>query len=361
MSQRVKDILVFLGLGSAAVIICSMVIGVWKNASQVFEENIPYAKIEGTTMGTVRYTVKVVHLDSEVDGVEIDSLTKGIEEILVGVNQDMSTYIADSQISQFNEARHTNVVEISDGFRKTMEVSLWAARETGGVFDPSLAPLINLWGFGEDGSTVEVDPAELAAAKERCGWEKIELSEAGLRKTHPDLELNLSAVAKGFAVDAVSDFLTARGYANHYVEIGGEVVCRGYNASRKRWRIGIQEPSKDAPERPKYVVFLDDSALATSGDYRNFLIVNGQEVAHIIDPRTGEPAGHKVASVSVLAKDCATADAIATALYVMGDEEGLKWVEAREGIEAMFLVREKHYMLKRTTVGFDEKLQEWGR
>lgn len=307
--------------------------------------------LRGETMGTT-WEVKIV---GEVPA----SLHKKVEEGLLQINAEMSTYIEGSQIRVFNAAGSNDVVRVGTHFQKVLAAALDWSERTGGAFDPTLDPLINAWGFGyADVPLQEPSALELQHALARCGAYWIHLEGDGIRKGHEGVELNLGAVAKGYAVDWIAEQIAEQGVENYYVEIGGEVRCGGERAGGGPWRIGIEMPMAGA-QGVFRAVEIENMALATSGDYRNFRKVGDQWVAHILDPRTGKPVKHRVASVTVYAEACMDADAVATALYVMGDAEGLPWVERTEGIEALFVVREPSGSLRvLSSEGFSEILLE---
>lgn len=319
------------------------------------QELAPVVAWHGSTMGTT-YEVKLAGVT--VNDADLDRLTREVDRELVAVNAAMSTYIADSEISLFN--RMTSVEEVQDisyRFAEVMLRSIQVYEETGGAFNPALGPLIDLWGFGA-GSTDVGAPAEEEVRErlEVISFDHVVLEEGGLRKRDPRVEINLSAVAKGYAVDRIHLLLQEEGFDHIYVEIGGEVVCSGLNPAGEAWQIGIQMPERDASASFLRVVRLENRALATSGDYRNFMGDAEEHRHHILDPRTGWPAGHSLASVSVLAEDCMTADAVATALYVMGTEEGMEWLSSRPELEALFIDRHEGGFSFTATPGFDEAL-----
>ncbi len=295
------------------------------------------AEWSGTTMGTT-YTVKIVPPPSSAP--DLDDLRARVEAELLAVNQAMSTYLADSEICRFNRWERPEPFPVGEGFDRVLRRARELHAATGGAFEPTLGPLIDLWGFGAAAPPLhEPDAAVLRPLLARIGMDKLRPVDGGWRKDDPLLNLNLSAIAKGYGVDRVSELLHGAGYSNTYVEIGGEVVCRGVNASGVPWRIGIQVPDASRPEGVMRIVPLDNRALATSGDYQNYREIDGRVAHHILDPRNGRPARHDLTSVSVLADDCMTADALATALFVMGADEGMAWVRAHEGVEALFIRR----------------------
>lgn len=290
-------------------------------------------------MGTT-YSIRLA--DAPLGRRELVRLQTDVDAALAEVNRQMSTYQPDSEISRFNRAGANEPVAISADFANVLSRALVLAESTGGAFDPTVGALVNLWGFGPDGLRREVPTADqIAAARQQVGWRHLRLTPDGrLAKDIPDLQLDLGAIAKGFGVDRVAALLRERGIRNFLVEIGGETLGEGLNVQGEPWRVGVLKPDGSA-DLHGVARLTGGKAIATSGDYRNFYRdENGRIQAHIIDPRTAAPVRHAVASVSVLADDCLTADALATALFVLGPDEGLPLLAARfPGVEALFLLR----------------------
>jgi thiamine biosynthesis lipoprotein len=297
-------------------------------------------KMTGATMGTT-YSIKI--LENKVGQAGVEALKTEVDARLAAINRAMSTYIPDSEISLFNLHASTEPFPVSDDFAVVTKLAIELCRDTGRAFDPTLDRLINRWGFGPQGPQKTPDPAEVARDLELTGCEMIQMNDAGgakLAKAHPEATLNLNAIAKGWGVDEIARLIESKGITNYFVEIGGETFARGQSEKARPWRVGIDRPEEGAVPGENFdlVVELDGKALATSGNYRNFLVgENGQRINHILDPRSGQPSVTSLASVSVLAPDCATADAVATALFVMGLEEALAWVNEKDGIEAAFI------------------------
>jgi len=266
-------------------------------------------------------------------------LTGTIGATLERVDALMSHYRDDSELSRFNRSEGLDPFPVS---AETLEVLL-LAREvgalSGGALDVTVAPLVNAWGFGPGPRPGDVPGEErIAALLELVGSDRIavDASASTLARTRPGVMLDLSAVAKGYAVDLVSEALAAEGLENALVEVGGEVRAAGRNASGAPWRIGVELPESGLPALHG-IVPLSGRALATSGEYRNYRIVDGVRSSHTVDPRTGHPIRHALASVSVIADTCARADALATALNVLGPEEGWQLATAHD-LAALFLV-----------------------
>lgn len=311
------------------------------------------ALLSGQTMGTT-YSIRLAA--SPLGRGDLHRLQADIDDALAEVNRQMSTYLPDSEIARFNRAGANEPIAIPPDFRFVVRRALEIAEATGGAFDPTVGALVNLWGFGPDGRPRATPSAEqIAAARATTGWRHLRLAPDGrLAKDVPGLRLDLGAIAKGFGVDRVAALLRGRGLANFLVEIGGETLGVGVHAAGEPWRVGVLKPDGSA-DLQGVAHLTDGRAIATSGDYRNFYRDESGELrAHVIDPRTAAPVGHAVASVSVLAGDCGTADALATALFVLGPDEGLPLLAARcPGVEALFLVRDEASGFRETaTPGF---------
>lgn len=293
----------------------------------------------GSTMGT-GYSVKI---SGRINKKMLKALNLRIKQELVEVNRQMSTWDPESEISRFNHSGSLDGFQCSEAFAKVVRRALELSGQSGGAFDPTLQPLLNLWGFGSeaDESKVPTD-AEVAAAKARTGWEKLRVdADSRLWKTDPELSLALGAIAKGYGVDAVGAILKEFGLEDWFVEIGGEVLAHGVNPDGVPWRIGIQLPTTNPMDMSlQGIVHVDHGAIATSGDYRNYMEEDGVVYSHILDPRTGRAVRSDTASVTVSAPDCMDADGLATALFVMGADDGIAWIETLDGVETMFLVRD---------------------
>ncbi len=297
----------------------------------------PVFDLAGDTMGTT-FRVKVAVPSLSRD--EFAALAVAITDRLAQVNALMSTWDPDSEISRFNRHRSTEPFPVSPGTRHVMAAARRVSALSSGAFDITIRPLVQAWGFG-DGARVPGGPdrVELALLRQRVGWERVQVGVSGLVKSHPDAVCDLSAIAKGYAVDAVSDDLEGLGYANHLVEVGGELRARGHKPDGEPWRVAIEVPEAGSPRAIHEVIRLD-RGMATSGDYRNYYEQDGVRISHTIDPRTGRPLGHGLASVTVLADEAMWADAWATALNVLGPDEG--YTRALEqDLAAYFIVRAK--------------------
>jgi len=291
--------------------------------------------LTGRTMGTT-FTVKlVVPPERAVSQEEVEAT---IRDAVDAVDTTMSTYRDDSELSLFNRSG-TEPFEVSDSMIEVVEEAQRIAELSAGAFDVTVGPLVDAWGFGPDSVGEPPEDDVITALLAENGYRMIEVDpeNRALRKARAAIRCDLSAIAKGYAVDRVALGLTALGLFDFMVEIGGEVKTAGRNAAGEVWRIGIERPETGS-EGLWSAVGLVDSAMATSGDYRNYYERDGVRISHTIDPRTGRPVSHRLASVSVIHPSCMTADALATAISVLGPGEGRELVE-REGLAALFLVR----------------------
>jgi thiamine biosynthesis lipoprotein len=310
--------------------------------------------LSGPTMGTW-YHVKIVAVPS---GVTKQDLQRMVDERLVQINQQMSTYLPESELSRFNLRADADWFPVSPDLAKVVAAAQQVARDTGGAFDVTVGPLVNLWNFGPNPKQGQIpDDEEIAAARGRVDYRRVEVRHTppALRKTRPDVYVDLSAIAKGFAVDSVAGMLNELGIDAYMVEIGGEVRTRGRKSDGTAWRIGIERPVSSGRMLQR-VVELGDDALATSGDYRNYFDWQGRRYSHEIDPRTGRPVEHSLASVSVVTADCMTADALATALIVLGPEQALRFAEANQ-IDVFLISRQGEDFEELSTPGFSARIR----
>ncbi|MBR9986369.1 MAG: FAD:protein FMN transferase [Desulfosarcina sp.] len=296
-------------------------------------------QLSGKTMGTT-YHIKVVTgwLTSGTD------LQRQIDDRLASINKSMSTYDPTSEISRFNAFTTANdSFSPSADLLEVLRVAAELHRLTDGAWDGTLDPLVNLWGFGRNGSVGQVpDERDIRQALAHVGFDRIVLDPSGtLSKRDPVVTLDLASIAKGFGVDAIARLLGDNGFLHFLVEIGGEVYARGRRKDGNAWRVGINRPEKEAAFNDVYqAVPLTDRAMATSGDYRIFFNVDHQSFAHILDPRTGRPVTNGVVSATVVAANCTVADGLATALMVMGAEKGLALVNRLASVECLIVVRQ---------------------
>ena len=264
----------------------------------------------------------------------------------------MSTWDPGSELSRFNASASTGWFAVSADTLAVVEEGLRVARVTGGAFDVTVGPLVELWGFGPDGVRARPSDEALAAARVAVGSAGIEArtDPPAIRKRDPRARLDVSAIAKGFAVDAIAVLLAEEGARGFLVEVGGEVRAAGRKAEGEPWRVAVERPPPVAGAPPR-VLELVDRAVATSGDYRAVFEEDGTRYPHVIDPRTGLPVTTGVASATVLAATAMEADAFATALMVLPPADGLRLAE-REGLAARLLVRAGGGFVERTTADF---------
>jgi thiamine biosynthesis lipoprotein len=295
-------------------------------------------QFSGDTMGT-RYLVKLA--GPALPPSRVQALQADVQAALDGVDRRMSLYRPESELMGLN--RHPAAVPLAlskDLFAVLAEGQRIAALSQG-AFDVSVAPLVNAWGFGSEQRRGLPSSDELRGRRAAIDWRSLHLDPARRTVSKADgaLQADLGGIAKGFGVDLAAQAIDAAGVEHYMIEAGGEVRTRGLNALGQPWRIGIEEPDA-VPPRARSVVPLSGRAMATSGDYRNYFEQDGRRYSHEIDPRTAAPIAHGLASVTVIANDCMTADALATALIVLGPESG--WALAqRQGIAAHFIVRDQ--------------------
>ncbi|MEV8466339.1 FAD:protein FMN transferase [Fluviibacterium sp. DFM31] len=318
-------------------------------AGCLFDDTPETLKISGKTMGTT-YNITVVDAP---DGTTTDDLVDRIETVLADVNGKMSNWDPNSEVSLFNAALSTEAVTVSAPFAQVLSAANDIHQLSGGKFDVTLAPLIDLWGFGakKPGDPIPSD-ADIAQALKSVGQSALlELDGTTLRKVQPEVSVNLSAIAKGYGVDQIAAALRADGIDRYLVEIGGDLAAGGLNAEDAPWSIGIERP--DAASRTvEEIVQISDKGLATSGDYRNYFEQDGVRYSHIIDPTTGKPVTHQTASITVIAQTAMLADAWATALLVVGSETAFD-IAAQAGVAVLAIDRNNDQFVSRTSPAFD--------
>ena len=303
--------------------------------------------LQGPTMGTY-YRARAI-----AETGEREAIRALIEHRLDAVDRAMSTYREDSEISRFNLLAAGESQVFSEETWAVLGLAWQVREESRGAFDPTVGPLVDAWGFGAPGRSAEPTPPlddQLAELRRAIGAIKLDSEDRRVLKLEDGAALDLSAIAKGWAVDSVSEALLKAGYTNHLVEVGGEVRTAGHSPAGDPWRIAIERPparvsdsgqgpateEADQPNLQRILPFTDGS-LATSGDYRNYWERDGVRYSHTIDPRTGRPVEHALASASVFHTSCAVADAYATALMALGPDDGLQWADDN-GIAALLLV-----------------------
>ena len=296
-------------------------------------------KISGPTMGTsyniTLFPAKGVTLDGK-------NLKGSIDESLTRINQQMSTWVKDSEISLFNQSQSTEWYPISPEFAKVVTAAQDISKRSNGAFDVTVGPLIRMWGFGKDFKNNNPDQASIDTAIQNIGYQKLEvrLSPPALRKQIPQLQINLSAIAKGYAVDAIAEHVSQQNISSYLVEIGGEIRANGVKVNGDLWRIAIEKPS--SKERSvQQGILLKDTGVATSGDYRNYVERDGKRYSHTIDPSTGKPIIHQLASITILHDSVMMADGLATAVMVLGEKKGKTFI-ADNKLKAYMIVRDEN-------------------
>ena len=298
--------------------------------------------LHGQTMGTF-YNIKI-RTDKNINQSE---LKQKIEQELAKINQQMSVFIKDSEINKINALPPQNKISLSTEMGIVLRSAQKIYNQTQGAFDPTVEPLIELWGFGKERNKPIPSNEEIRQALSKVGLKYIKINTNGteLIKQKQDLSLNLSAIAKGYGTDVVARLLEKKGIQNYMVEIGGEIAVKGISPSKKRWRIGVNKPTDDSTNTNneiQTILNISDIAMATSGNYRNFYYKDGKKYAHTIDPKTGYPVQHSILSSTVLAKDCATADAYATAFMVLGLEKAKLILDKHPEIQAYFIYADEN-------------------
>ena len=291
------------------------------------QQSTPYQHDRGMVFGTVYH---ITYQSSK-------SLQKDIEAELAKVDASLSPFNERSIITAVNENRDTVVNKMfSDVFALAMKIS----DSTNGAFDITVAPLVNAWGFGFKGGAMP-SRHQVDSLKALVGYHKVSLTNGRVSKTDPRIMLDCSSIAKGYGCDVVAKFLSAKGIDNYMVEIGGEIVTRGISEKRLPWKIGVTKPTDDSlnvNQEIQTIINVTDKAMATSGNYRNFYYKNGRKYAHTIDPSTGYPVQHNILSSTVIADDCATADAYATAFMVMGLDKAKTILSRHPELMAYFIL-----------------------
>ncbi|MFO1051218.1 MAG: FAD:protein FMN transferase [Planctomycetota bacterium] len=322
-----------------ALLLVSAVVVLLRGASDT-EGEAGIVDLAGTVMGTDW------HVRAVAPRGDAERLREAVQGALDDVDRRFSTYKRESLLMRFNAHHSAEPFAADAELASVLRTALRIAEASGGAYDPTIFPVVALWGFA-GGERREPTETQLAEAMAHVGWKHLSVDPDGhLLKQDPLLAIDLSSIAKGYGVDRASAALVAAGCAAHMVEVGGEVVCRGAKPDESPWQIGIERPHPDEAEDDKpiqEVIGLRDRAVATSGSYRNWFEAGGKRRHHIVDARTGRNAASAVVSVSVTADDCTLADGLATALMVVGPEHArdLLRVFAPARIGVLFLVEDK--------------------
>ena len=318
-------------------------------------QNKEYVEFTGKTMGTM-YNIRIVpnqNMNWKLEEAQIK-----IDSILLEIDQQMSTYKWNSEISLFNQAKINEKIKISSGFQKVLEQALYWGKKSKGALDISVMPSIVTWrkGFVDSFESEWKPPLinDIVLAKDKVDYAKVLLRGDMLIKVIDGQMIDLSAIAKGWGVDQLFELFRNLDVTNLMVEVGGEVRTMGTNIKKEKWKIGIDMPIFDsAPgENIFKVAVLENQAIATSGNYRNFYTFNDKRFSHIIDPRTGYPVETNIASVTVLGPNCMDTDALATALSVLNFNEGKALIESLDGFEALWIIKEENgVLISQSTLG----------
>ena len=289
-------------------------------------------KFNGLVMGT-DYSVTVIMPPQQAA-----QLDPQILQVLQSVDKQMSTYKATSEVSRFNAIGAGIAFDLSADTAEVVAEALTISNMTGGAFDITMAAAVQLWGFGPDGSITSIpSDVQIDGLRASAGFQKLTINGDTISKAHADTQIDLSAIAKGFAVDKLANFLTKQGYHDFLIDVGGELRALGLNERGQTWRIAIEKPQ--IMGGVQQLIKLQDAAIATSGDYRNFLTVNGRNFSHTIDPKTLQPVLHRLASVSVISAKASTADALATALMAMGETRAWRYAQQNQ-LAAYLIIRQ---------------------
>lgn len=317
------------------IIIVSLLFISCKQNAQVKE--LEYFSIQGKTMGTY-YSITYSYVNKQNHKPQIDS-------ILREINQSLSTYIPDSYISKINSSTDLQLNEPTDKhFIENYTTAKEIFEKTDGLYDPTIGAMTNYYGFGKDRRVLRqnISNSTLDSLKSLVGMNKIELDTADhfthILKTNSNIQIDFSSIAKGYAVDEISNYLLAKGCGNHLVDIGGDGLSKGISPSHQDWSIGINKPTEGSPINDfALVISISDKGLATSGNYRNFYVAGEKKYAHTINPKTGIPEITTLLSTSVIADNCMLADAYATACMVMGLEKSQTLIQNTPGLEACWI------------------------
>jgi thiamine biosynthesis lipoprotein len=301
-----------------------------------FPKDKEYQHRDGFIFGTV-YSVTYSNPESK-------DLSAAITRALDDVNNSLSMFNKQSTIAKVN---NNEVVQLDSLFLTVWNVGQEVSRSTDGAFDMTVAPLVDLWGFGLKNREIVTD-AEVDSLRQYVGYDLVQLEDGLLRKTYPQMRIDAGAIAKGYACDVVADTLEAYGCTDFCIEIGGELVVKGLNSKGVNWHIAINKPVEDSTcvnSEIQEVVELTNCGMATSGNYRNYYELDGKRYSHTIDPRSGYPVRHNLLSATIVAPDCITADAWATACMVAGLDKAKEWIEANDDLKGYLIYEENGEIL----------------
>ncbi|MCP4324421.1 MAG: FAD:protein FMN transferase ApbE [Alteromonadales bacterium] len=311
--------------------------------------------VQGKTMGTY-YQVTMVLSEKQQQDVayKLSALQFEIDSRLELVNEQMSTYRPDSELSKFNQAKETLTVSPETAY--VVKSSLALFNQSQGAFDVTVGPLVNLWGFGPDKKPTKVPSEALISERKKwVGSQHLGVRDNTLYKAIPELYIDLSSIAKGYGVDVVAEHLQAVGINHYLVDIGGELRANGVKPGNKQWTLAIEKPV--AGQNIQRLIQIGDNAIATSGDYRNYYEFDGIRYSHTIDPETGKPISHMLVSVTVIHKSSMFADGLATAITVLGPEKGLAFAKQNK-LAVFLLVKQEDEFIEHFTAEFKPYLLE---
>jgi thiamine biosynthesis lipoprotein len=338
------------------IVLLAMMFGVYKYRESKKSMSGPalvQTAFTGPTMGST-YAVKYITTPEKAI-----SYQPQIDSILEDFNKSLSTYRPDSEISKFNQG-HAAAIKLPY-FYPVLVKAREIYKASSGAFDPTVGPLVNAWGFGTGKERKAPTKVTIDSLKQFVSFDSIDFDEQSVRKAKEGIYLDFNAIAPGYAADVLGNFLETKGIRNYMIEVGGEVLCKGKNSEDKYWTIGINNPEYEQKggNALQAVVSLNNRALATSGNYRNFYEQDGKKYAHTIDPKTGYPVQHSLLSVTVFAKDCISADAYATVFMVMGKDKALEFLAKDENLDAFLVYADETGKLKTfTTDGIKSYIQQ---
>lgn len=302
-----------------------------------------YGEVFGTTYGIQYYSQRN------------ESLKKSFDSLFHVINSSMSTYQADSDISKVNR---NAAFTVDAHFEHVFNASKEIYEATDGVFDPTIGVLVNAWDFGPEGKILALDSLKIDSLMLSVGLDKVALVNNKIIKQNPDTFIDFNAIAKGYGVDVIADFLDSQNITDYIVEIGGEIRCKGKNVDKQKpWKVGVELPHFDAEQSILKAVSLYDEAMATSGTYRKYRTDSlGNRYSHIIDAKTGYPSKTNLLSISVITKDCMTADAYATAFKAMGVDKVKMFLKSHPDIKVFLIFENENNELETLSLnGFPEE------
>jgi len=307
-------------------------------------------KLEGNSQGTT-YHITYLSDNGVLYQKEIDSLLKNID-------QSMSTWIPTSIISRINN-NEKNVV-VDEYFRTVFNKSVEVSQKTEGNFDITVGPLVNSWGFGPTKKN-KLSKNQVDSLLQLVNYKMVTLKNNRIIKSKPEIQIDFNAIAQGYSVDVIADFIESKRIKNYLVELGGEIKAKG-KKNTEEWKVGIDQPTEDKSDSRKLeaIITLNNRALATSGNYRKFYIEGNQKLSHIIDPKTGYPAKHNLLSTTVIADDAITADAYATAFMVMGLKKSIAFLEKNKSLnlEVYFIYDENGHWKTHTSQSLKKRIEQ---